>query len=88
MCARVVEWTSRVFARPRARYDLAVPGTLRLLPTEPGLAPLSGDHARMRALFIAAAPAFETVMAKLGQAKGTVNVSCAMRLCCCKPRPI
>ncbi len=34
LCARVVKWKSRVFARQWARYDLAVPGTLRLLPAD------------------------------------------------------
>jgi hypothetical protein len=34
LCARVVERKSQVFARQWARYDLAVPGMLRLLPAE------------------------------------------------------
>ena len=32
LCARVVEWKTRVFARQWARYELAKPGTFRLLP--------------------------------------------------------
>ena len=35
-CARVVDWKSRVFARAWARYDLAVPGTFRLVPPASG----------------------------------------------------
>ena len=39
LCARVVEWKSRVFAPQWARYDLAVPSSLQLLPAEARLTP-------------------------------------------------
>jgi Nucleotidyl transferase AbiEii toxin, Type IV TA system len=45
LCQRVVEWKSRVFARQWARYDLAKPGTFRLLPTD-GLLPLPATMRR------------------------------------------
>jgi Nucleotidyl transferase AbiEii toxin, Type IV TA system len=75
LCARVVEWKSQVFTRHWARYDLAVPGTIRLLPAEARLAALARDYAQMRAMFIAAPPEFEVVMAGLGEAERTLNAS-------------
>ena len=75
LCKRVVEWKSRVFARRWARYDLAMPGTFRLLPTDQRLAALARDYAQMRAMFIAAPPGFEVVMARLAEAERTLNGS-------------
>ena len=75
LCARVVEWKSRVFARQWARYDLAVPGTLRLLPADARLAALTRDYAQMRAMFIASPPEFEVVMSRLAEAERMLNAS-------------
>lgn len=73
LCARVVEWKSRVFARQWARYDLARPGMFRLLPAVERRAALARDYAQMRAMFIAAPPTFEVVMARLATAEATLN---------------
>lgn len=73
MCARVVEWKSRVFARQWARYDLARPGTFRLLPTKERLAALARDYAQMRAMFIGAPPEFGVVLTRLADAHSTLN---------------
>ena len=75
LCERVVEWKSRVFARQWARYDLARPATFRLLPTDERRAALSRDYAQMRAMFIAAPPEFEVVMAHLAEAERALNAS-------------
>jgi len=75
LCERVVEWKSRVFARQWARYDLARPGTFRLLPVGERLAALARDYAQMRAMFIAAPPEFEVMMARLAEAERTLNAS-------------
>jgi Nucleotidyl transferase AbiEii toxin, Type IV TA system len=73
LCARVVEWKSRVFARQWARYDLAKPGTFRLLPPEERLAALARDYAQMGAMFLAAPPQFDAVLEMLGAAERTLN---------------
>jgi Nucleotidyl transferase AbiEii toxin, Type IV TA system len=73
LCARVVEWKSRVFARQWARYDLAKPGTFQLLPTDNRLAALARDYAQMRAMFLAAPPDFDAVLAHLAEAERTLN---------------
>jgi hypothetical protein len=73
LCARVVEWKNRVFARQWARYDLAKPGTFRLLPTAARLAPLARDYAQMRAMFLASPPEFDSVLGVLEAAERTLN---------------
>ena len=75
LCARVVEWKGRVFARQWARYDLARPGTFRLLPAEGRLAALARDYAQMRAMFIAAPPEFDVVMDRLARAEAALNAA-------------
>jgi hypothetical protein len=75
LCARVVDWKSRVFARQWARYDLAKPGKFRLLPTNDRLAALARDYAQMRAMFLAAPPAFDALLAQLAEAERTLNAS-------------
>ena len=77
MCERVVEWKSRVFARHWARYDLARPGTFRVLPPDQRRAALARDYAQMRAMFIATPPEFEVVMIRLGEAERTLNAPSA-----------
>ena len=72
---RVVEWKNRVFARQWARYDLARPATFRLLPNDERRAALSRDYAQMRAMFIAAPPEFEIVLARLAEAERALNAS-------------
>jgi hypothetical protein len=75
LCERVVDWKSRVFARQWARYDLARPGTFRLLPAEGRLAALARDYAQMRAMFIAAPPEFDVVMGRLAEAEAALNAA-------------
>lgn len=73
LCARVVAWKSRVFARQWARYDLARPGTFRLLPPTARLAALARDYAQMRAMFLQAPPEFDAVLDVLASAERTLN---------------
>lgn len=72
-CARVVDWKSRVFARSWARYDLAQPGSFRLLPPTERQADLAQDYATMRPMFMTEPPAFAKLMQKLAQAEGVLN---------------
>ena len=73
LCARVVAWKSRVFARQWARYDLARPGTFRLLPPTARLAALACDYAQMRAMFLQSPPEFDAVLEVLASAERTLN---------------
>ena len=73
LCARVVEWKNRVFARQWARYDLAKQGTFRLLPPRARRAALSRDYTQMRPMFLAAPPDFDAVLTILEAAERTIN---------------
>jgi hypothetical protein len=68
-CARVVSWKSRVFARGWARYDLAQPGSFRLVPPLARQAELARDYATMRPMFMTEPPSFETLMSVLAEAE-------------------
>ena len=72
-CARVVKWKSLVFARQWARYDLAKPGSFRLVPNDARVAALARDYAQMRAMFIAPPADFSAVLAQLADAEHTLN---------------
>jgi hypothetical protein len=73
LCARVVEWKSRMFARQWARYDLAKPGTFRLLPPTARVAALARDYAQMRAMFLTAPAEFDEVLGVLDAAERALN---------------
>lgn len=73
LCARVGAWKGRVFARQWARYDLARPGTFRLLPPTARLAALARDYAQMRAMFLQSPPEFDAVPDVLASAERTLN---------------
>ncbi len=73
LCAKVVEWKSRVFARQWARYELAKPGTFRLLPPATRRAALARDYAQMRAMFLATPLEFDAVLEVLDAAQRTLN---------------
>lgn len=72
-CARVVDWKSRVFARGWARYDLARPGSFRLVPPAQRQAALAQDYAEMRAMFMSEPPPFAELMERLAGAEATLN---------------
>jgi hypothetical protein len=73
LCARVVEWKNRTFARQWARYDLAKQGTFRLPPPHARREALARDYAQMRPMFLATPPDFDAVLAILEAAERTIN---------------
>ena len=66
---------SRYFASSWAHYELAVPGTMRLLPPESRMAELRRDYAAMRPMFLGEPLSFEEMLAVLGEAEQTLNRS-------------
>ncbi|MHB1124441.1 MAG: nucleotidyl transferase AbiEii/AbiGii toxin family protein [Ramlibacter sp.] len=72
-CARVVDWKGRVFPRGWARYDLARPGSFRLVPPAERQAALAQDYAQMQAMFLSEPPPFAELMERLAQAEATLN---------------
>lgn len=59
---RVTEWKGRFFAASWARYDLARPGSFRLVPPEFRLDELAKDYAKMRPMFLVEPPRFAEVV--------------------------
>lgn len=64
---------SRFFTSSWARYETAVPGTLRLVPPDARLAELRRDYAAMEPMFLSPPPNFDTVLATLCEAENVIN---------------
>ena len=74
LLADVVAFKQKFYPRSWARYDLAVPGTLRLLPPKESLAGLEQDYRSMQdMIFESDPPSFETMMEQLGQLELEMN---------------
>jgi hypothetical protein len=56
-----------------ARYDLAVPGSLRLTPPEHRIAALKQDYQDMAVMIFGQPPAFEWILQQLAEVERTVN---------------
>jgi hypothetical protein len=70
---RVVDWKAKFFARSWARYDLAVPGTFRLVPPDSRLPELERDYAEMRQMFLDDPAGFPDIMAALRNLEQRIN---------------
>jgi len=72
----VVAFKKKFYPRAWARYELAVPGTLRLLPPGPFLGALEEDYRAMAdMIFEKEVPAFAEVMASLRELELELNAS-------------
>jgi len=65
------------FPSARAHYDLAQPGTLRLVPSDSLIADLAKDYDRMREMFISDPPPFSKVMEEIATLERRVNAQTA-----------
>jgi hypothetical protein len=70
---RVVDWKSRFFASASARYDLAAPGTFRLLPPEKRMHELENDYRAMREMFLDEPPPLSAIMDELREVEARIN---------------
>jgi hypothetical protein len=73
LLASVVEFKERFYPRGWARYDLAKPGTLRLVPIGRVLASVTTDYRAMANMIFGDYPDFETVMAQLQVLEDEIN---------------
>jgi len=73
LCAHVVDWKSRVFARGWARYDLARAGTFRLLPAPARRVALAQDYAAMQQMFMSTPQSFDQILERLEAAEAQLN---------------
>lgn len=70
---RVRAHKSKFFGSSWARYDTAVPGTLRLVPLDSRLSELRRDYAAMEPMFLAPPASFEDMIEALREAEGMIN---------------
>lgn len=69
----VVRFKEKFYRAPSARYDLAVPGTFRLLPTDQGGRELEGDYRRMRPMFFSEPPTWSAILDRLRGLESEIN---------------
>lgn len=69
----VADWKSRFFPSSWARYDLARPGTFRLVPPESRRAELESDYLAMRPMFLNEPPPLAAVLNTLTDLETRIN---------------
>lgn len=70
---KVVSWKARFFGSAWANYDLAKPGTFRLLPAMERMPALRRDYDAMRTMYLSEPIPFEKVMAQLQDLENRIN---------------
>ena len=73
MLEDVVAFKQRFYPRGWARYDLAKPGTLKLVPSEHVLSALEKDYAQMRNMIFGRYPSFDEIMEALQALEREIN---------------
>jgi len=73
LLADVVAFKQRFYPRNWARYDLAVPGSLRLVPYGPVLKTVADDYRAMANMIFGEIPPFETILAALQDLENEIN---------------
>ena len=69
----VVAFKQRFYPRGWAHYDLAKPGTFRLLPSEQVLTAVEKDYMQMRNMIFGRYPSFDVIMEILRTLEGEIN---------------
>ena len=70
---KVVDWKARFFGSKWARYDLAVPGTFRLVPADARVDALRRDYQSMRDMYLSEPPSFDEIMTQLAAMERQIN---------------
>jgi len=70
---KVAEHKALFFKDKKARYDLAKPGSLRLMPLEEHLVQLNDDYRQMKEMFFEDPPSFDNILEKLKTAEKEIN---------------
>lgn len=73
LLARVVTFKDRFYPAGNAHYDLAKPGSMRLLPPEDCLPVLRDDYAHMRNMLFGEIPSFEEIMTCIARLEKEIN---------------
>ena len=70
---RVVEWKSRFFGSAWANYELAKPGTFRLVPPRDRIPALRRDYQAMRDMYLTEPASFDDILATLSDLERRIN---------------
>lgn len=70
---QVSEFKNRFYRSPRARYDLAKPGSFRILPSNKKQAFLEEDYKKMQEMIFKDAPAFNDIINVLEELEDGIN---------------
>jgi len=73
LLADVVAFKQRFYPRNWARYDLAVPGTLRLVPDDEMLKALEADYRAMAGMIFGQIPGFADIVTQLRALEAGIN---------------
>ena len=69
----VVRFKEKFYRSPSARYELAVPGSFRLIPTDQGGKDLQADYRGMRPMFFSEPPGWNAVLDQLQGLEDEIN---------------
>ncbi len=72
---RMVEWKGQFFGSSWAKYDLAKPGSFRLVPPKERQDALRRDYQAMRAMYLTEPLSFEDVMTALAELETRINAA-------------
>ena len=70
---KVVDFKRKFYPRAWARYDLAIPGKIRLMPPEHSLKSLVSDYAQMREMIFGDYPKWEDILTGLQNLEAVIN---------------
>src|SRR5207248_10641652 len=70
---RVVAWKGQFFGSGWANYDLAKPGTFRLVPPASRTSALRADYDKMRDMYLSPPPNFDRVLDELAGLEARIN---------------
>lgn len=73
--SRVVGWKSKFFGGSWANYELAKPGTFRLVPPAGRQAALRRDYQAMQDMYLAEPASFDDILSTLGDLEARINTS-------------
>lgn len=73
LLARVVQFKARFYPAGNAHYDLARPGTMRLLPPEDCLSILREDYGHMQNMLFGEKPGFEEILDCVARLEQEIN---------------
>ena len=74
LLARVVAFKDKFYRCPWARYDLAKPGTMRLLPPEYNIPKLIEDYEHMQNMIFGGKPSFYAILDSISELEKRVNL--------------